>query len=396
MTISLLGDGIYFVAMTWKVLQLASERRELAALAIVGVAWTAPQIVFALIGGVMSDRLDRRRVMIGADVARAAVIGAMGVLSITGELELWHFYVMVALYGVADAFFMPAFGAIVPDVVPKHLLVQANAVDQFVRPITLFFLGPAIGGLLVSTLGAGSAFIIDAFTFVVSALAVFAIRVRPSPREPPYARSVLGEVTEGLAFVRSRRWLWGGLAASALGLLAFYGPNRVLVPAIIETKLSGSAGDLGLVYAAGGVGAVIASVALGQRGLPRLRITFMFSMWAIATAALSGYALATEMWHAMLASFILMGAGALGIIVWYTLMQTLVPSQLLGRVTSLDWLVSTALIPVSFALSAPIGNALGEEETLLGAGLIGAAVFLLFLLVPGIRDVDEIETLDSA
>ncbi|MGH2729826.1 MAG: MFS transporter [Actinomycetota bacterium] len=387
MTVSLLGDGIYFVALTWKVLQLSDGS---GALAIAGVAWTAPQVLFALWGGVLADRFDRRHVMIGADITRGIAIGALGILSIGGNLELWHIYVLVAIYGTGDAFFMPAFGAIVPDVVTKDLLTQANSLDQFVRPLALFFIGPGVGGLLVSWFGAGPSFLIDASTFAVSALAVLLMRARPT-RQPTTSdtRSVLKEVAEGMRFVRSQTWLWAGLIASALGLLFFYGPNRVLVPFIIEDKLGGDAGELGLVYACGGVGAVLASMFMGERGLPKRHVTFMFVSWGLATLGLSGYALATETWHAMIVASVLMAAGAVGVIVWYTLLQTLVPNELLGRVTSLDWLVSTALIPASFALSAPLGSALGEEETLLGAGILGAAAFTLILIVPGVRDIEK-------
>jgi len=387
MTVSLLGDGIYFVALTWKVLQLSDGS---GALAITGVAWTVPQVVFALWGGVLADRFDRRHVMIGADITRGIAIGALGVLSVGGNLELWHIYVLVAIFGTGDAFFMPAFGAIVPDVVSKDLLTQANSLDQFVRPLALFFIGPGVGGLLVSWFGAGPSFLIDAGTFAISTIAVLLMRVRPTHRQTtPDARSVLKEVGEGLRFVRSQTWLWAGLVASALGLLFFYGPNRVLVPFIIEDKLGGDAGELGLVYACGGVGAVLASLFMGQRGLPQRRVTFMFASWGLATLGLTGYALATATWHAMIVAFVLMGAGTVGVIVWYTLLHTLVPTELLGRVTSLDWLVSTALIPASFALSAPLGSALGEEQTLFGAGILGAAAFTLILLVPGVREIEK-------
>ncbi|HET7483728.1 MAG TPA: MFS transporter, partial [Actinomycetota bacterium] len=162
MTASLIGDGLYFVAIAWQVLDLSDRP---SALSIVGVAWTVPQLLFLLIGGVLTDRLDRRTVLIGSDVVRGVAIGVLGVLSIAGTLVLWHVVVLVAIYGAAEAFFMPAFGAIVPDLVPSDMLVQANSLDQFVRPVALRLVGPALGGLVIAGLGVGWAFIFDAASF---------------------------------------------------------------------------------------------------------------------------------------------------------------------------------------------------------------------------------------
>jgi MFS family permease len=140
MTVSMLGDGIYFVAVAWQVYELSNAPTALSA---VGVAWTLPMVLFLLLGGVVSDRLERRRVMIAADLVRGIAIGAIGALSLTGSLELWHLIVLVGIYGVGEAFFGPAFGAIVPDIVPQTLLVEANSVNQVVRPLAHRLIGPA-------------------------------------------------------------------------------------------------------------------------------------------------------------------------------------------------------------------------------------------------------------
>jgi MFS family permease len=119
MTVSLLGDGIYLVALAWQTYELSDTP---TALSLVGVAWTAPMVVFLLAGGVASDRIDRRKILMLSDAIRGVAVLAIGALSVAGELELWHMFVLVAMYGIGDAFFGPAFGAIVPDIVPSHLL----------------------------------------------------------------------------------------------------------------------------------------------------------------------------------------------------------------------------------------------------------------------------------
>jgi DHA3 family tetracycline resistance protein-like MFS transporter len=385
MTVSLLGDGIYFVAIAWQVYELSNAP---TALSVVGVAWTLPQVLFILLGGVISDRLDRRRVMVLADTLRGVAIAAIGLLAVTGELELWHLLVLVAVYGAGEALFMPSFTAIVPDIVPTDLLVEANSLDILVRTSTGRLLGPVVGGAAIASLGTGGAFLLDAASFGASAAAILAISARPLPEREP-GRSVLADVAEGLRFVRSQTWLWGTLVAASIALLCFFGPWEVLVPYVVKNELGGSARDLGLVFGAGGLGAVLVSLVMAQRPLPRRHVTFMYLTWTVGTLAIIGYGVAAEVWHAMLAALVAGGLSNAGMIVWMTLLQTRVPAALLGRVSSLDWFVSIGLIPVSFALTGPIAAAAGARETLIGAGVLGGLVGLAFLFLPGMRDPER-------
>ena len=112
-------------------------------MSVVGIAMTVPTIVFLLLGGVASDRFDRRRVMVAADLLRACAGAALAVLALTGAIEVWQIALIAAVYGTGAAFFAPAFDAVVPDIVPAERLAQANALDQLVRPLVLRMAGPA-------------------------------------------------------------------------------------------------------------------------------------------------------------------------------------------------------------------------------------------------------------
>jgi DHA3 family tetracycline resistance protein-like MFS transporter len=387
MSVSLLGDGIYFVAIAWQVYELSNAP---TALSVVGVAWTLPNVLLLLVGGVLSDRFDRRRLMIVSDVVRGLAIGSIAVLSLSGGLELWHLLVLVAVYGAGEALFVPAFQAIVPDIVPQEHLVQANSLDTLMRPLAVQLGGPALGGLMIAGFGTGVAFALDAATFAVSAVCLALMRSRPlPPREQAMSiRSGLAEVGEGFRFVRAHRWLWGTLVAAGLALLLFYGPMEVLLPYVIKNDLEGSSKDFGYALAAVGVGAIGAALVMGQRPLPRRPFTVMFTAWAVGMACVAVWGLATELWHMVLAS-VAGGAGfTAGIIAWTTLMHRIVPGDVLGRVTSLDWFVSVSLMPVSFAITGPVADALGPRATLVGAGLLATPLMLAFLLLPGLRDVE--------
>jgi MFS family permease len=390
MTVSLVGDGIFLVAMVWQAYELWNAP---AALSLLGIGMTIPTLVFLLPAGVLSDRLDRRSLMLWADIGRAVVIAALAVLSLTGLLTFWELMALVALYGIGTAFFTPAFEAIVPDIVPAADLAAANSLDQFVRPIALRLAGPALGGALVAGVGTGAAFALDAASFVASTVAVFLMRPPAHPRSEHVASSA-SAVKEGLRFVRSRVWLWGTLLSAAIAYLAFMGPAEVLLPYLVKNELHASAGDLGLVFAAGGVGAIGAALIMGQRGHPGHDVTVMYATWTLATLAVAGYGLATASWQLMVACLAFNALETVGTIVWATVKQRHVPASMLGRVSSLDWLISIGLLPLSFALTAPIAGLIGVRATLIGAALIGGVITLGALFLPGMRDIEGIATED--
>jgi MFS family permease len=385
MCVSLLGDGAFLVAVAWQVYELSNTP---TALSVVGIAMTVPTIVFLLIGGVASDRFDRRRVMVAADLLRAVAGLALAVLALTDSIEVWQIAVIAAVYGTGAAFFAPAFDALVPDVVPRERLAQANALDQLMRPIVFRMAGPAIGGVLVASASAGAVFALDAASFIVSAITLLLVRVAATPvaRGPS---SVRRDLAEGWRFVRSRAWLWVTFASAAVAYLCFMGPVEVLLPYVVKNDLGGSARDLGMVFAAGGVGSVVCAIAMGQWDLPRRGITFIYACWTLATVAVAGYGVASAIWQLMLAAVAFNALETAGTIVWATLKQRHVPRSMLGRVSSLDWLISIGLLPVSFALTGPIVSVLGSRGTLVVAGVVGAVVTGAAYFVPGVRDVES-------
>jgi MFS family permease len=386
MCVSLLGDGVFLVALAWQVYELSNGP---AAMGMVGIAMTVPTIAFLLVGGALSDRLNRRHLMLAADGARMLATAALAVLSVTGTLEIWHIAALVAVYGTGQAFFAPAFDAIVPDLIPEDQLAQANALDQLVRPIALRMAGPALGGVLVGTAGAGAAFALDSLSFAVCVGTLLLMRPAAVTRAGGHARSVLGDLRDGWHFVRDRRWLWVTFAGAAIAYLLFMGPVEVLVPYVVKHDLCGTASDLGLIFGAGGLASILSAMALGQLGLPRRSMTVMYLVWTVATIAVAGYGLGSEVWHLMLASALFNGLETAGTIIWATAKQQHVPSSMLGRVSSLDWLISIGLLPLSFALTAPVSAWLGARETLIAAGLAGAAVTLAGLAVPGVRAIEK-------
>ncbi len=382
MTVSLLGDGIFLVAMAWQVYLISNAA---TALGLVGIAISGPQVAFLLLGGAVSDRMDRRKVMLTSDLVRGAAMLATGALTVTGQLHLYHLYALGGVYGAATAFFGPAYEAIVPDLVPSELLLQANSLDQLARPMALALAGPALGGLLIGAWGAGWAFILDAATFAFSLAMLVAMGKGGVRSVGAVGAFRLGEIADGFRFIRRHVWLWATFAAATVTYLLFMGPAEVLVPYLVKNSPGGNAGELGLVFAAGGVGALGAALVVGHRGMPRRHITVMYLCWAIATFLVAGYGLATAGWQLMAVSLAFHGLETAGTIVWMTAKQRFVPASLLGRVSSLDWFVSISLLPLSFGLAGWAASAIGARTTLVAAGMLGGSVTLAFVFLPGMR-----------
>jgi MFS family permease len=385
MTVSLLGDGLFLVALAWEVYSLSNTP---TAMATVGIAMTIPTVTCLLIGGAISDRYDRRLVMLIADGVRGLLLAGVAALAFTGSLRLWHLLVAVVFYGAATAFFNPASDALVPQLLPEDALAQANSLDQLIRPLALRLIGPAAGGLLVGAVGTGWAFGLDAASFGASIGALLLMAPRRLVGAGGGAPRVSGEIRDGLRYVRRHAWLWATLVSAALAYLLFMGPTEVLLPFIVKNRLADGAGDLGLVFAAGGLGSLVCALTVGQLGLPRRSLRFMYLVWTVATLAVAGYGLAGELLGLMVASVLFNTMETAGTIAWATVKQRHVPASLLGRVSSLDWLISIGLLPLSYALTGPVSGAVGVRATLIGAGALGAVVTFAPLLIRGVRRMD--------
>jgi hypothetical protein len=387
LTVSLIGDGMYAVAMAWQVYEDLDASP--AAFAAIGAAWTIPQLLLLLVSGALSDRMDRRRLMIAGDLLRLVVIAAIGVLSLSGRLTIPLLILLVLPYGMGAALFGPAFHAIVPTIVPEDLLVPANSIGQVVRPVALTIVGPLLGGVMIG-FGTGWAFLVDAATFAVSAVAVFMIRTRTAPGGVGEHGRLRDDITTGIRYVRSVRWILLGLLAGTVSLFCVWGPWETLVPFVVSDQLDGSGIDLALVFGAGGVGSVLVGVTMAQRGgLPRRPTTVMYIAWAIGMGMTAGFGIVTTVPQAMLVAFVAEAAIAMLVVIWFTLLQRLVPGDLLGRVSSLDWMITIAGAPVSFLIVGPAAGWFGADAVLIAAGVLGAASTLIFMLLPGARDPDR-------
>ena len=190
-TISALGDGAFFTALAWQVLVLT---RSGTAMGLALVAETVPIVLFMLIGGVVADRLPRRLTLLWSDGGRAVVTLVVAGLGIAGLLQFWHLLALAFLFGLAEAFFRPAYQSIPPELVPPDDLPSANALSSLSRNVSML-IGPALGATLVGLSSASLAFAFDGLTFIVSAVCLIMmgqVDKRPGPSVAPAVTPVGG------------------------------------------------------------------------------------------------------------------------------------------------------------------------------------------------------------
>ena len=393
-TISYLGDGVMVVALPWQVYELTDSP---AAMGVIGALQTASIFTFVLLGGVAADRFERKKIIIAADLVRCAAAGVAGLLALAGSIELWHLGILVVVFGIAQGLAGPAFGSILPQLVPDDLLMQANSAIFTVHPLTYRFLGPAFGGVVIAVAGTGAAFLMDAASFLIGAIAIAFLAARPAARllEAGERRTVVQDIREGVAYVRGRSWLWGTFTWMLVVFPLTTAPYVVLLPYLVKNELGGDSRSLGLVFAAGGVGAILMSLVLSQVALPRRHTAFMFAMFAFATLDLIAYSLVDAPWQAMVVAFVAECALTAGILVWNTLLPKAVPAAMLGRVRSLDWLAAFGLTPLGYLFVGQAADEFGVRPVMAACGLAGLVLTACVLLIPGIRQLEGKVSLSS-
>ena len=316
-----------------------------------------------------------------------------GVLSLAGVLEIWHLVVLAVLYGASEAFFGPAFGALVPEIVAPRHLVEANSLEQLVRQAGERLLGPAVGGFVVAAVGAGGAFL-DRRGHLhhqrrVHLGAARALAAGGRHRALGAPRAGRGRHLRALAAVAVGH-AGGGIAEPAAASSA---RSRCCCPSSCATTSRAGAWGYGAILSAAGAGSVLATLIVSQRGPPRRYLTFAYGAWILATVPFIGYAFGTTVWQLM-AFAVVFGAGeTAGMVVWGTLMSSRVPPELRGRVHSLDWFVSIGLTPLSFALTGPVSKAIGTDATLVLAGVLPMVVCAVLFVVAGLRRDEDLHPL---
>lgn len=382
-TLSRIGDFVYEIVIAWWVLK---ETGSAAVMSTVLIVTFLPIALFTLVGGVVVDRVSRPWLMLVSDLLRAgAVLGVAG-LAAAGRLEIWMVYALGLLFGIADAFFNPAYFALVPELVPKEDLTSANALTSLSYQLGRV-VGPALGGLIVAAGGTVLGLTINGISFVVGALLLLPLLpgARAPRRDPERTESHWRQdLREGFDTVRAQPILITGLLLGALAAACLVGPFLVSMPFMIGERFGADPRVYGFLLACFPIGFVLGGLWGGRlTGLPRRGLVYFGGM-GIAAVALSLFGLSLPL--AALAILALVNGFSLELagMAWTLLQQEHVPAEQLGRVASLDQLLGWSLTPVAFAVAGWTTQHWGAGLTFVLGGGAAAFICLAALLNPAV------------
>jgi MFS family permease len=387
--LSVVGDRMTAVVLPFAVLAIGGTATDVG---IVAAAGFLPFIFLGLIGGVVADRIERRRILIASDVVRLVSQATAGILLVSGVAEVWHLAALTAIFGAADSFFSPAFSGLMPQTISEpHHLQPANAL-RGLSFSTGSIAGPALGGILVATLGEGGALLVDAGTFAVSIACLLGLRPRVVQRgDPePFAADLRG----GWREVRARSWVWSFLLAMVVYHVIVLPSIYVLGPVLMKEELDGAT-SWAIITVAFGLGSIVADVLL-LRWRPR----FALRTAAIALAFASCQAVIIGSGLPILAIAAVEFLAAIGVSAFFTLWETSlqehIPPAAISRVSSYDYVASAGMMPLGMIVAGPVSEAVGIHATLAWMSVIGVIAAAGCLAVRPVRELPRAAARDTA
>lgn len=385
--VSVLGSSITMVLIPLVVYSLTGSTT------IMGLTMTMymlPNVLILPFSGWIVDRLDRVRLVLLTDAVRFLIMAGAAALMLSDAMTIPLLFAGVAVYGLMDGIFYPAYSAIRAQLFTPDIRNSANALTQMSNQ-AVRLLGPAAGGLIIAVSSAGIGFGLDALTYAASFVCflllgkAFVGKFRPGASVKIESSSFWTDFKEGFAVLKSHAWLWVTILAFSLINICYSGVVTVLIPWLIKIHYGYDAYWYGLAMAGSGAGAMLSAVVFGSRKSWTRR-----GLLAYGGAFLGGLALLLMplvAWPpALLLLMVLEGFGIMMFsLIWETSLQELVPADAFGRVVSLDMFGSFALLPVGYILVGRIADWIGGTTTMGIFAGIGLVIVLSALTLPAIR-----------
>ena len=378
--LSFFGAMLTYVAIPYQVYHLTGSS---LAVGLLSLAALVPLLFTAFIGGALADAVDRRRMLQFAEGALGLATAILFFNSLLDEPKVWVLFVVTPLLAAIDGFQRPALDSMVPRLVSRDELTAAAALDSM-RGEFGMIAGPAIGGILIATIGLPATYGIDIATYGASVVALALMRAVPPP--PDAAPPSLGSIVEGMKYAWSRQELLGSYGVDMVAM--FFGMPIALFPAIATQY--GGAEVLGLLYAAPAVGALIASLTSGWAS--RVHRHGLAIMWAAASwgLAIAVFGLVTQLWVALVFLGLAGGADMISGIFRGTLWNQTIPDRLRGRLAGIEQ-VSYSSGPLLGNLeSGVVATLFGVRASVVSGGvlcIVGVGIFAV--LLPAFRHYDS-------
>ncbi|MEO7793312.1 MAG: MFS transporter [Thermoanaerobaculia bacterium] len=370
--VSLTGTWMQSVAQAWLAYQLTHSA---ALLGIVGFAGQVPALIFSPVGGLIADRFPRRRVLLATQATSMLLAFALAALTLSGRVTVPWILGLAALSGMVAAFDIPTRQAFAVDMVGREDLINAIALNSSVFNGARV-LGPAIAGILVAKIGEGWCFLANGVSYIAVLASLLAMRL-PAHARPAMKNSAWSSVREGFVYVARAKPVRALLLL--LGLVSLTGmPYAVLMPVFAKEILGGGAHEMGLLMGCSGVGALIGALVLASRKrVQGLGIFVAFCAGGLGVALIA-FSFSRTFWLSAVllvpVGFCMMSEMASS----NTLIQSLIPDYMRGRVMSLYAMMFMGMAPIGALLAGALATRIGAPATVAAGGaicLVGGLVF---------------------
>ncbi|PEK64587.1 MFS transporter [Bacillus wiedmannii] len=359
-----------------------------ASLGVVFVALSVPRLIFMIIGGAVADKFPKKNIMFYSNIIRAILVATILTWFIVGDVTLYTFALFALFFGLADAFFWSADGSILPELVEKSRLTQANSLTQMTNQASVI-LGPVLGGILIKFTNYETIFSITILLLIIAAILVQKIQFT-MPEQQNTDKGMFTSIKEGILYVKESPFLSTFLICSAFLNLFLIGPMQVGFPLFIKNVLHGDSLQFSYLEASVGGGMAIGAVIVGLKNINRRRGLFCIIMMLLSGVFFLSINFSTVLWQALLAGMFYGITIAMAIVPLMAMIQSTVKEEMMGRVMSLLMLSSMGFIPLSYAFTS-IALAIGIPiVTVMKSGAIAVIVFVLFVAirVPVVRKFD--------
>ncbi|MCU5483408.1 MFS transporter, partial [Bacillus cereus] len=359
-----------------------------ASLGVVFVALSVPRLIFMIIGGAVADKFPKKNIMFYSNIIRAILVATILTWFIVGDVTLYTFALFALFFGLADAFFWSADGSILPELVEKSRLTQANSLTQMTNQASVI-LGPVLGGILIKFTNYETIFSITILLLIVAAILVQKIQFT-IPEQQNTDKGMFTSIKEGILYVKESPFLSTFLICSAFLNLFLIGPMQVGFPLFVKNVLHGDSLQFSYLEASVGGGMAIGAVIVGLKNINRRRGLFCIVMMLLSGVFFLSINFSTVLWQALLAGMFYGITIAMAIVPLMAMIQSTVKEEMMGRVMSLLMLSSMGFIPLSYAFTS-IALAIGIPiVTVMKSGAIAVIVFVLFVAirVPVVRKFD--------
>lgn len=359
-----------------------------ASLGVVFVALSVPRLIFMIIGGAVADKFPKKNIMFYSNIIRAILVATILTWFIVGDVTLYTFALFALFFGLADAFFWSADGSILPELVEKSRLTQANSLTQMSNQASVI-LGPVLGGILIKFTNYETIFSITILLLIVAAILVQKIQFT-MPEQQNTDKGMFTSIKEGILYVKESPFLSTFLICSAFLNLFLIGPMQVGFPLFVKNVLHGDSLQFSYLEASVGGGMAIGAVIVGLKNINRRRGLFCIIMMLLSGVFFLSINFSTVLWQALLAGMFYGITIAMAIVPLMAMIQSTVKEEMMGRVMSLLMLSSMGFIPLSYAFTS-IALAIGLPiVTVMKSGAIAVIVFVLFVAirVPVVRKFD--------